>query len=463
MILKQLIALGAVSILSGCSILSTTYTTPAFDVSNKWHTTQPHGGSVESLTQWWSQFNDPILTHLIEVSESQNQNILVAVERINQSRALADINRSQYLPKISANYSDTSSQLQGSDVPKTITKSAQLSMSWELDLFGKIRNSQDAAESRYASTKASWHDARISLAADVASAYTQRRQCELLSRYQEADIESRRSTIQIMQAKHKAGFTSTSELERLEAGLIDSESNLESTQANCKLVAHQLSLLTGLDIERVLEHLNSSTTALIPVPTEKTIVPIPAVVLSQRPDIKASELNLRAAYSDLNVAKISNLPVVQLTGFIGSTILAAGGLTSKFAPWQLVGSANMPLFEGGAGIARVDSAMAKYKEAEHAYRYKVQTAIKEVEDSLVKVHSARNRIINASQSLTKYRNYHTAVQAKYHVGMSSLLEMEDANRVLLNAEQSKTIAQADFSSAWISLYKALGGGWKDEN
>lgn len=463
MMYKRLSILSIVLAVAGCSTFTSTYKVPEPAVKTTWFNIKPHGGSVENLTQWWSQYNDPVLTHLIEVAESQNPNILIAVERINQSRALADINRSQYLPKITAGYSDTRNQLQGSNSLTTTNKTSQLNMSWEIDLFGRIKNSQDAAENRYEGTRVAWHDARVSLAADIATVYTQRRQCELLSKYQESDIESRRSTIKVMRAKADAGFTSISELERLEAALIDSENNLDTTQANCQLVAHQLSLLTSLDIGRVLEHLKSSPLSSIPVPDEKTIVPIPAKMLSQRPDIKIAELNLRAAHSDVKVAKISNLPVVQLSGFIGSTILAVGGMSSNFKPWQFVGAASLPLFEGGAGIARVDSAESKYKEAELAYQYKVQNAVKEVEDALVKVHSSRSRIINSSQSLAKYRTYHEAVKAKYLVGMSSLLEMEDANRVLLGSEQAKAIAQADFSTAWISLYKALGGGWNNED
>lgn len=451
-------------VLSACAA-GPTYSEAVPAAPAAWQAVLPHGGSVATMRDWWQQFDDPAVAQLIALADADSPSLANAWADIEQARATLTTARAAGLPSVDGSASATRARQQtmSGSVTTSTTRSAGLDAAWEIDLFAKVRRNAEAAEARAHARVADWHDARVSLAAEVADTYVQYRACELLVDAYERERTSTAETEKATAAAVRAGFNAPSDGDLARASLASATSTLLSQRAQCDLLVKSLVDLTGRD-EPALRLLLSDAKAnggvggsRLPTPAGLEVQSVPANVLRQRPDLASLERELAASSAEIGAAEADLYPSLSLSGSI--SITASPG-SSALTTWSLGPSLSIPLFDAGQRRAAVASARASYQAALANFRQGVRTAVKEVERSLVNLDSTARRAEEAERAAEGYRHYFRATETNWRAGGESLLTLEEARRSALSAEISLITLQRDRVEYWIALYKALGGGWQ---
>lgn len=434
-----------------------------------WSAPVPHGGSAARLIDWWERFDDPVLTRLLRTAEADSPSLVVAWANIVKARATLTGSRADALPSLTAQGSAQRSNQSGqsgqsgqtgggsaSSVGTTLT--GGLDAAWEVDLFGKLRRTSEADEARLQARTDDWHDARVSLAAEVADSYVQYRACRLLERAYADESRSQTDTARATATAVRAGFTSPIDGALARASAASLRSTLTQQQADCDVLVKALVALTGDDEAAMRRQLEQGAPAL-PKPAAFAVDSLPAALIAQRPDLASLERELAAAGAEIGVAEADRYPSLSFSGSISRTGL---GLGSLMTTWLLGPTLSLPLFDGGKRAAAVESAQASYDAQSAQYRNGLRTALKEVEQALVRLDAATRRAGDAETAAQGYRDYFEAIDRNWRAGGASLLDREEARRNALSAEIDLITVQRDQIQQWIALYKALGGGWQPE-
>lgn len=441
---------------SACTMVGPDYQEPAIAAALQWQAPAPHSGSQVALENWWAQFDDPTLLRLIQAAAADSPSLDQAWASIESARANLASVRSGQVPSVDGGASLTRSrQQQGEGLDVLTSRSAGFDASWELDLFGKIQRSAEAAQARLQARVGDWHEARVSLAAEVADTYVQYRSCRLLVEAYEQDVASMAKTNEITAVLIKAGFTAPADGSLSRASLASTQSSLQAQRVECELLVKALVALTGLPEADLRAQLGAHSREL-PKPAEFRIAAVPADVLRQRPDIAVLERELAAASAAIGAAQADLYPSLSLSGAID---IASSSLVSSSTTWSFGPALSIPLFDGGRRRAAVDSAEADYQSAHAQWRQGVRNAVKETEQALVNLDGAAFRTERAAQAAREYRDYFEATQDKWRKGSESLLNLEVARRSALSAEIEYLNLLRNQVQYWIALYKAVGGGW----
>lgn len=434
------------------------YREPVPEAPLVWSAPLPHEGDIGAIAQWWRQFDDPLLEQLVAMAEADSPSLAKAWANIEKARTTLVSAKADGLPGITAGGSATRGKQQSQNGAEAISESRSggLDASWEIDLFGKVRRSAEAAQARVDARVSDWHDARVSLAAEVADTYIQYRACGLLADAYERELASILQTEQATAALVEAGFRARSEDALARAGSASSRSTLVSQRGQCELLVKSLVSLTGIDEVR-LRALMATSNAKLPQPAILNVQSVPAQVLRQRPDLASLERELAAASAEIGVAQADLYPSLSLSG---SITVSASDLASSATTWSFGPSLSIPLFDGGKRRAAVDSARAGYTAALADYRQGTRNVVKEVEQALVNLDSAGRRAEDADIAAQEYRRYFQATESNWRAGRDSLLTLEEARRNALSAEIQQITLQRDRVGYWIALYKAMGGGWQ---
>ena len=343
----------------------------------------------------------------------------------------------------------------------TVTQ-ARVGAAWETDLFGQSQLLRDAASLRVQGAQAAWHEARVSLAADVANLYLAQRACELTLAFQREDIESRAVTARLTQAQADAGFATASSAKLARSAESESHARLRQQLAICDTGVKGLVALTGLtepELRRQLAASRQSTTQSLALAVET----IPAKALTQRPDVFQAERQVAAASAELGSAQAERYPRLTLNGAVGQMNLRLGGSNIDLSTWS-VGpiTLSVPLWDNGRFAAHVAESNARYDEAAANYRAKARQAVREVEEALVQLHSARERLADLQSASEGYRALLNSVQQRQQHGLASVGELEETRRSVLAAQAALVGQQRDTQQAWVALYRAVGGGWSPD-
>nr|WP_315244070.1 efflux transporter outer membrane subunit [uncultured Albidiferax sp.] len=420
----------------------------------QWQVPLPHHGDLGDLADWWQRLDDPLLVALIAAAQDASPTVASAAARIAQARATAVGAGAALGPALDASASASRGRSQPG-VPVASTAQGGLQAAWEIDLFGTNRAAADAAQARQQGAQAQWHDARVAVAAEVASQYVTVRACALLRGLAGEDAKSRQETARLSGLSTRAGFTAPAVDALARASAAEANNRVVQQLAQCDVYVKAMVALTGLPEADLAQKLTSA-----PMPSAQialfSIASIPAQALAQRPDIFSAERDVAAASFDVGNAQGQRYPRLMLNGAIGS--LRSGGQT--LGTWSIGPLAvSIPLFDGGRRSADVEAAQARYTEAVAVYRAKVRQAVREVEEALVNLRSADDRNADTQVAAQGYQAAFAATQARYRAGLASLPELEDARRTALAADTNAIALQRERLLAWISLYRAVGGGW----
>ena len=443
--------------LAGCAVQRP----PAMAVAEtppQWYAPLPHGGSGGGLTAWWQQLGDPVLAQLVAAAQTASPTMSAARARIEEARASRTITRAGLLPSADATGSIRRGNTQP-PLPLATIAQAGVQASWEIDLFGANSDTARAAQARLEGAQAGWHQARIAVAAETATSYVALRACEEQVKVAQGDAGSRAETARLAQLSTRAGFTAPADAALARASAADAARRATQQRAQCDVAMKGLVALTATPEARLRELLASpwaqpSDSALPPVPS------LPAALLVQRPDVYGAEREVAAASADVGSTQAQRYPRLSLAGSIAAGAIRMGGVDTSLPTWSIGPlSLSLPLFDGGRRAANVEAARARYEDAVVQYTGQVRQAVREVEEALVQLDSARARRADAQAAFEGYAASLRATEARYRSGLGSLLELEESRRTALAAQTALISLQQERLAAWVTLYRSVGGGW----
>ena len=414
--------------------------------------------AATDLRDWWARFNDPLLLALIDAARQASPTLASALGRIERARAERVAADATWLPQVNASASQSRGRAEPA-APLVRTTTSGVQASWEIDLFGVGRATSQAQRARLEGAQLAWHAAQLSVAADTGLGYSGLRACQAQLAQAELDAASRQETSRVSEAALKAGFLAPGQAALARASAAQGRAQVSAQQAQCDLLVKSLVALTGLDEPGLRQQLLAGQGRL-PLPPPLAPSGVPADLLGQRPDLMEAAQAVTAAAADQRAANARQWPSISLTSTLGharaSTPLGvASGQVWSFGPLQLT----LPVFDAGVRAANRAAAAASYQEAQALYQAKVRGAVREVEEALVNLHSSQQRARDASLAAEGYAQSLGAMQQRFKTGLASVLELEETRRANLAAQAAVIDLQHARVNAWITLYRALGGGW----
>lgn len=419
-------------------------------------------GQVSADIAWQKFFTDPRLRKLVQISLENNRDLRVAALNVEQSRAQYAISRGDLLPGIGA--SVTAERRRGLGAPGSSGSGIQSGsyevsvglVSYELDLFGKIRSMNAAALQTYFATDAARVAAQISLVAEVANQYlTERAHREHIALAKET-LDGMDAAYDIMKKRFDSGTVSELELASLEIQRQTAKVDLATFRQRAVEINNSLVFLAGGSLPNNLPEGRSLDQVLV--------APVKAGVSSEllwrRPDIREAEFQLRAANANIGVARSTLFPSVSLTSSGGTASRQLSGLFANgTATWLFAPEVNIPIFQGGQGRAYVESTKIGKDIAVTQYEKSIQTGFREVADSLAARSGLAERITATEKLVAAQQKRTDLATARFEKGLDSYFEVLTATLDLFTARQSLIRLRLAREINSVNLYKALGGGW----
>jgi multidrug efflux system outer membrane protein len=453
----------AVALLAGCQV-GPNYVPPETPIPDEFVWTD---GATErppdEPSLWWQVFNDPILDRLIANATTNNFDLRIAAERIDQYRATYGIASSELYPDIGALGGYTRNRVVG-DTGSTLTGvpynawQVGLDASWEIDLFGRIARGVEAATGDLQATIEDWRYALITLRADVATSYLNIRTLEARLNVATRDIESQRRFVELVEQKIAAGTETESQLAQAKAMLAETEALIPQIGVSMANETASLALLLGTTPGPLLESLPAR--GGIPSVPALVAVGIPSDLLRRRPDVRAAERELAAATARIGQATANLYPKLTLSGQFGFGASSFTDLLQWSSRAYSAGPAfSWDIFNGGRIRSAINQQESLTREALLGYERTVIQAIGEVESSLVGFTlTARQRDYLADATASAQLAYDLSLQ-QYEQGVTDFLTVLTVQQTLLEVEDSLVQAQGMCAETLVELYRALGGGW----
>ncbi len=427
------------------------------DIPATWspNTVSVPGGSAE-LAQWWRRFDDPLLANLIAQAMQANTSVVSAQAALRQARALRDVASAALFPGVNGSASARHGTSGGHSTGNAYN--AGLDASWELDVFGANRSALNASEADARASAANLGKVQVSIAAEVALAYITLRGSQARLAIARANLDIQQETLQITQWRLQAGLVTSVEAEQARAAVEQTRAQLPALQTAIEQSRHALAVLTGRPPAALAATL--AATGPLPRAADDLALAIPVETLRQRPDVRAAEHQVTAAAARMAQADAARLPNFKLGGSLGLSSLTLGTLVnSASVVTALLASVAMPVFDAGAGRARVRAQQAAVEQAQSAYVAAVLTALREVEDALIALSGDRERLARLGEAAAAAGNAAGLARQRYASGLVDFQVVLETQRTALGTQDSVASAGADVAADHVRLYKALGGGW----
>lgn len=449
-IYKKALVVAVLGVLAGCS-LTPTYERPNADLPESW-IQQTAAPSSDRPTQWRQLFQDAELEQLMTEALAANHDLAAAATRIEQAKATAKMASSRLLPYASLSAGGSRQREIGGDRTLSSSDDAQLSMSYELDLWGANRANVQAAAARVAAREYDLGATRLVLQADVASYYFQSLALKDRLAIAQKNLDAARSLMSLVEVRYNKGAVSGLDVAQQRTALLNIEAEVPELQQSLTETQSALALLLG----RVPQAFSVRTESLADVIPPPIAAGQPADLLQRRPDVRAAEADLVAANADVGVARAALYPSMELTASGVITNWLTGGSATVAA---LATSLSQRLFDGGELTGQVQLADASRRELVETYLQTVLTSVKEVNDSLAAVSTAERRTELLTRTVDQARLALRLATSRYQAGSEDLLTVLESQSSQLNAEDSLVQAKLARVNASITLFKALGGGW----
>jgi len=481
------------ALFAGCA-LGPNYRRPAVDspASFRDQKGQPSTESLADLA-WWKVFHDPALQSLIREGLKNNYDLRIAITRIEQARAQQIQTRSLFFPQLGysagaerargpgqripasstpptvmeldAPGGATTLTIPGRNTPQTDVRGGtsnsfrvQGSFSWEIDVWGRIRRSNEASLARYLATEEARRGVIQSLVAEIARTYFQLLEMDAeLGIAREAKVSFGQS-LDLFTKQQTGGIASDLEVARATAAMASAAAAIPEIEQQIRTIENRLSFLLGRNpgpIKRGISLLSQKTPPRVPAG-------IPSDLLTRRPDIRGAEQQVVAANAEVGVAITNFLPMVDLTAAAGAVSPVLNEITTgKWTTWSLGGALNGPIFKGGLLVGQYKEAKARWEEAALTYNQTALNAFGEVSNALIaRQKSAESRAERERQVAALRKSVQLATD-RYTIGISTYYEILEAQQQLFPAEQALVQTRLDQLLSIVDLYRALGGGWSE--
>jgi outer membrane protein, multidrug efflux system len=442
--------------LSACTV-SKNYLAPVPELPKRLANKTNAIGTQLPETNWWNAFGDPGLSRLVEKALQDNLDVRAAELRLKQSRASAGQLNVALYPSIDGSSSAKQSR-DGGTQTRTATFNYSLDVSWEIDLWGGKKRDREAVLARVDQADSDVNAAKISIVAELATAYSDLVLAKARRSIIEASIASKQKSLELAKVKFEGGLTVESDVLRAKAALSDNQAQLPETEFTIARNAYRIAILTGQSIENV--NVSPNTANRIPRFRKKLYTGIPADFARRRPDIVKLERDLAIASAEIGVATADLYPKLTLVGSIGGSESRSAGTTiSAPGTWSFGPSLSLPIFDAGRRKNNLSAKKVRFDEALVNWKLGVMKAVEEIEIAQLNCRLENEKL----QALVKSRDSNRKVLKQsrelYDQGLSSFSEVLDAERSILTAELAIAESEAQIMRNVISVYKALGGAW----
>ncbi|WP_289020874.1 efflux RND transporter permease subunit [Desulfobacter postgatei] len=420
----------------------------------------PDARNIEvDVAQWWTQFNDPMLTDMVQRALGNNHDLKTAVARVRQARAQLARTQAAYGPTVdlsgSVNHSDSSANGL-SDTGSTTLYSTGFDAVWEIDLFGGTRRSVEAAVADWEAIRVGLDDVRVSVAAETAIAYLSVRTYQHRLTVSQANLEAQQETFEILADRFNAGLSSGLAVQQARYNLESTRAEIPILEAGLESARNALSVLLG----EVPGNLKIPGIDRIPQ-SNLALDGIPADLLRRRPDVQRAERELAAQTARIGVAVADLYPKFTLTGSIGLESLASSTLFhSDSGKYSIIPGIRWPIFYSGSIRNNIKIQEAVQEQYLYAYESAVLNGVQEVRDALMDYRKEKERGASLRVAVEAARAAEALAQDQYRNGLSDFNNVLDAQRSLLSFQETLAVSEGTVSRNAIRLYKALGGGWR---
>ena len=465
LLLYVLLAAFSVLIIVGCAAVGPDYARVEPDAPEKWHT-QLQGGlnmgvlDPEILAKWWRSLNDSKLSSLEERAVKGNLDLKIAQARILEARALRGISKADFFPNINTSASATNyrNSENSSSFQEHKLYSAGFDAGWEVDVFGGIRRSVEAAQANLEATQMDLYDVLVSLLAEVALNYVEVRTFQTALTVTESNIKSQEETYELNRSRYQAGIINELAVQQSLYSLEQARSLIPALQTGLEAAKNRLAVLLGEKPGAV--HHELAERKPIPVPPVTVAVGVPADAMRRRPDIRRAERDLAAQTARVGVATADLYPKFHLIGSIGLESVSTGNLlTPDSRAWSITPGVSWNIFRGGAIRQNIKVQSARQEQALIQYESAVLNAQEEVENVLVAYAEQQRRRESLAAATSAAQKAVQLAQDQYKVGLVDFSNVLDAQRSLLSFQDQLAQSNGAVTSNLIRLYKALGGGW----
>ncbi|RLB15631.1 MAG: TolC family protein [Deltaproteobacteria bacterium] len=452
--------------ITGCAAVGPNYTKMETKAPKKWHTKLENGLSAvqsnpETLAQWWTVLGDPALSDLEKRAVEGNLDLKAAAARILEARALRTIQASGRFPTLDGSGSVTrrrSSENSGTGETRNLY-SAGFDANWELDIFGGIRRSIEAAQADLEATQEALHDVLVSLLAEVALNYVDVRTLQAQLSAVKANLKAQQDIYELNLSRYHAGLIDELAVQQSHYILESTHSQIPALETGLEKAKNRLAVLLGERPGAMHQELTKARP--IPVLPVTVAVGIPAETLRHRPDIRRAEQNLAAQTARIGVATADLYPRFLLFGSIGLESISSGSLWEWASrTWGIGPSFSWKIFHAGAIRQNIQAQTARQKQALIQYESAVLKAQEEVENALVAYAKEQRRRESLQAAVTAAKRAYELSWDRYNAGLVDFSNVLDATRSLQSFQDQLARSDGTATSNLIRLYKALGGGWK---
>jgi multidrug efflux system outer membrane protein len=454
-------------IMTGCVSVGPSYVRPEIPVYKEWNTHLQANEAgrekgIQTLAVWWTTLDDPILSALIDRAVKGNLDLKKGLAQVREARALRGIAMAGFLPALEGSASATSART-SKDTGNGKTSelySASFDASWELDLFGGVRRSVEAAQGDLQASEENLRDVLVSLLAEVALNYLDVRTTQDRLHVAEINLESQNETYRLAQWRYQAGLSDELAVEQARYNLENTRSQIPVLRAGLEEAMNRVAVLLGEQPGKVHKELEQP--GPIPVPPLKIAVGVPADLLRRRPDVRKAERELAARTARVGVATAELYPKLTLSGSIGLETLSLSNPSAGLASLSGGPRIAWAIFKGGAIRQNIQAQSALQDQALIQYEGAILGALEEVENALVAYVEVQQRRHSLSEATRAAQQAAELARQKYEAGLTDFTVVLDAQRSLLSLQEQLAISNGNVTSNLVRLYKALGGGWTPE-
>ena len=418
------------------------------------------GTAADTLAnlEWFDLLEDPALRQLVETALRDNRDLRAAAAAVEEFAAQAGVARAGFFPQVDLNARAGKNQIALGSFGATAFDvfAGTLDLQWELDVWGRIRRGFQAARADERASEESRRDVELSVVSAVATAYLELRELDLDLEISHRTLESRRETLRLARRRFEQGLISELDVQQFESEVAGSAAALADFERAVPQQENRVRVLAGQEPGPVPRG-RSLTETLAPL----EIPPgLPSTLLERRPDVRAAEEQLAAATLRIGAAQAERLPRFTLTGQYGrQSTEFRDVLKDRSEIYQAIGGISIPLFTGGGLEKQVDVERARAEQARYRYEETVLVALQEVENALADLRATRDRLTAQVRQVDALRRAAELADRRYQNGVSSYLEVLDAERSLFGAELTLAAVERQQLVAAVELYRALGGGW----
>ncbi len=471
-LLRRCAGLAAVASLAafaaGCAALGSNYQRPQMNPPPQYRGVETAAAESMADLPWWQAFEDPALHALIREGIANNLDLRIASARVLEARALAGVAKSYLYPEVNLGFGATSEQksrvgdpkLNEETVPDRTYNNIALNgtLSWEVDLFGRLRRGREAAVAQYLASEQGRRAVIVTLVGDIASTYFYLRELDLQLDIARRTVKLNDETIAYYTKRLQGGVSNRLEVDQAKANRAVTAASIPALERQIVLAENSLSVLVGRPPSAVARpgSLGDKLPPAIPAG-------LPASLLERRPDVLAAEQSLVAANANVGAAKALFYPTITLTGSAGAISSSFSNfLTPESMIWSLGAGLFQPLFNGGRLKQNYEANKARFDQAIAQYQRTALTGYREVADALVSIEKFGAQRVEIEYGVEALRDAVQLSRARYDTGLSSYLEVLLADQQLFQQEIQLAQARGEQWRAVAFLYRALGGGWQPE-